>query len=321
MPQRNKQMLIKKNVSLADKNWFKTGGYAHWYTEPRNEIEMAEALQFAKNASIPVYMLGDGANVLISDQGFDGLVIKPMLKTITVDAEHGHITAQAGVLIKDLIDTSLANNLIGLEEFSGIPGSVGGSVYINIHYFSFLLSDFLTSARVIEKNSGTIETVDHAWFNFGYDHSKLFEKNYYLIEATFKVKKGDDFTQAFARGRQTEIIRHRNNRYPTSNTCGSFFRNFHEHEIIHSINGKKIPFVAYYLDKLGIKGELTMGKASVSHQHANMIVTKPGATSTDVVGLACKMQDMVYDCFELLPQPECQLIGFVKNPFEHDNSL
>ena len=94
-------------------------------------------------------------------------------------------------------------------------------------------------------------------------------------------------------------------------TCGSFFRNFSPDEVVHT--EKKLIYVAYYLDKVGIKGELSVGDAIVSHQHANMIVNRGKATSTDIITLAQLMQKMVFDRFGIKPQPECQLVGFKEN--------
>jgi UDP-N-acetylmuramate dehydrogenase len=97
-------------------------------------------------------------------------------------------------------------------------------------------------------------------------------------------------------------------------TCGSFFRNFHNHEVSLVSNGKKMIFVAYYLDKIGIKGQLKVGDAIVSYQHANMLINQGNATSTDIITLACTMQKMVKDHFDIVPQPECRLIGFKEYP-------
>ena len=131
-----------------------------------------------------------------------------------------------------------------------------------------------SAATVINAKTGTLETVSPEWFNFGYDESRLQEEEYYLVDATFTLKKCSDLETAFAKGRRVEIIRHRNSRYPAKNTCGSFFRNFHDHEVSLISNGKKMIFVAYYLDKIGVKGQLQVGNAIVSYQHANMIVNQ-----------------------------------------------
>lgn len=310
-------VVIQENIPLQDKTWFNTGGNARYYAQPSTAQEFAEALLWAQENNLAVFVLGKGANVLISDEGFDGLVIHPNIKTIHVietSAQNVLVTAGAGVQISDLIEYCLSHQIIGLEEFSGIPGTVGGSVYINLHYFEFLLEHFLVQAQVIHKATGRIETVSTDWFCFGYNQSTLQKEEYYLLTATFSLKKVSEIQAAYAHGRSIEITRHRHKRYPIKNTCGSFFRNFHEHEVTLMSNNKKMIYVAYYLDKTGIKGQLQVGDAIVSYQHANMIVNQGKATSTDIINLARTMQEIVRDQFTLIPQPECKLIGFKQYP-------
>ena len=319
---------IERNIPLKDKNWFQTGGPAKFYAEPTNNQKFQAALTHAHDNNLDIFILGKGANILISDNGFDGLVIRPIMTDISHkdyspsfgkgDKNSAIVTAGAGTSIENLINYCLKHNIIGLEEFSGIPGTVGGSVYINIHYFKHFLSDFLHQAEVINKKTGKIETVNKQWFNFGYDQSKLLSKAYFLLSASFILKKVDAISTAYAAGRSAEIVRHRNARYPNSHTCGSFFRNFHDHEVTQNITGtnKKLIYVAYYLDKLGIKGHLQIGGASVSHKHANMLVNNDPniCTSQDIINLAKEMQKLVKENFGILPQPECQLIGFKQYP-------
>lgn len=308
---------IQQHVPLKDKNWFKTGGAARYFAQPVTPAEFQGAVQFAQVNNLPVFLLGEGANILISDEGFDGLVICPALKEITVVGDvttHCLVKAGAGVSMDALINHCLEHQISGLEEFSGIPGSVGGSVYINLHYYEFLLSHFLVSAEVIDKKTGALSMVDASWFEFGYNQSKLIEGGHYLASATFKLKKINELETAYAQGRRKEIIRHRKARYPNALTCGSFFRNFHENEVTLESNGKKMIFVAYYLDKIGVKGQLKVGDAIVSYQHANMIVNQGTATTADIVQLTRTMQQMVKDTFGIVPQPECRLIGFKEYP-------
>ncbi len=310
-------MKISRQVSLHDKNWFKTGGTALFYAEPTGAQECARALDYAREHSLNIFALGEGANVLISDDGFAGLVIAPKLQDITITElsdTHSLVAAGAGVSIPDLITFCLDNNLLGLEEFSGIPGTVGGATYINIHYFEFLLSQFLVSAEVIEKDTGTVHTVDNAWFAFGYDQSTLQKGTHYLLGASFRLRTCSALQAAYAKGRSLEIIRHRTHRYPTKNTCGSFFRNFFDEEVTLEVNGRNMTRVAYYLDVLGLKGKLSVGGAQISQSHANMIVNDGTATTQDIVALARIMQEKVLEHFGILPEPECQLIGFTQYP-------
>src|SRR5215472_6897260 len=124
-------LLITANVPLANKNWFATGGPARFYCEPTTAEQFQQAIIYANTNQLDIFILGQGANILISDDGFDGLVIRPMLTTIatiTKDTTTALVKADAGVTMPHLIDYCLENNLLGLEEFSGIPGTVGGSV-------------------------------------------------------------------------------------------------------------------------------------------------------------------------------------------------
>ena len=312
----SKPPFIKINVSLRNKNWFQTGGPARFFCEPTTNHEFQQALIYAYEQKLDLFILGQGANILINDNGFDGLVIRPQINYIEQKEEETglFVTAGSGILMHDLINYCLEHNILGLEEFSGIPGTVGGSVYINLHYFKFLLEQFLVSAQVMNKHTGTIKTVDTTWFSFDYNYSTLHQHNHYLVNATFKLKRAPDLETAYAKGRRQEIIRHRIARYPSTHTCGSFFRNFSEHEVRQEINQKKIIFIAYYLDKIGVKGQLRSGDAIVSYQHANMIVNDGNATSSDIINVAREMQHLVKKQFGMIPQPECQLVGFNDNP-------
>lgn len=310
-------MNIQEQVPLKDKNWFRTGGPARFFCEPETAQEFQEALLFAKKNNLTIFILGHGANIVVSDDGFDGLVIRPKKTPIEIEIDNQDqalVTVGAGVLMDELIQYTLDHNLIGLEDFSNIPGTVGGSTFINLHYFTHFLSHFLVGAQVIEKETGNIINVDNDWFGFGYDCSKLMEQKHYLVNATFQLKKVSDTQAAYAKGRRDEIFRHRTSRYPHSNTCGSFFRNFYENEVTITCGDKKMIWVAYYLDKIGVKGALSVGNVCVSHQHANMLVTSESATSADIIALARKMQELVKNEFGIVPQPECIFVGFKDYP-------
>lgn len=306
-------MSIQENIELKDKNWFGTGGKAKYYANPATVDEFVEALKFANDKSLEIFVLGSGANILISDEGFNGIVIHPEIKHMEV-VDGNYVVAGAGVVIDDLIKFCLDNHLVGLEEFSAIPGTVGGSVFINIHYYKYLLSDFLVEATIINKSTGEVQKVGVDWLEMGYDSSKLHNGEFFLVDAKFKLSKVDDLSIAYTKGRIFEIDRHRKSKYPYKGTCGSFFRNFFDSEVSLEIDGRKVIWSAYYLDKIGVKGDLQVGGARVSHQHANMLVNTGSATSTDIINLARKMQELVREKFGVILQPECQLIGFKEYP-------
>jgi len=259
-------MTIADHSPLHERCWFRTGGAAQYFCAPRTERELGEALAFARARQLPVTLLGEGANVLISDEGIAGLVIRPAMVHCACrpDSAGGMLlTAGAGAALGDAIEYALQHGALGLEEFSGVPGSIGGAVYINAHYFEFLLSHFLVEARVMNVCDGAVASVPAAWFAFGYDTSRLHAREHVLVDATFALRAGSAEDAAFARGRRAEIIRHRMRRYPASHTCGSFFQNFTAAEVQLTIDGRPMTSVAYYLDRLGVKGVLREGDAVV----------------------------------------------------------
>lgn len=307
-------MKIEECVNLADKNWFGTGGKAQFFCQPKTFENLVQATLFAQQQGLEIVIIGQGANMLISDEGFNGLVMIPAMAAVTVNPEASSITADAGASLHEVIEQALAHNLLGLEVFSGIPGSIGGSVYINVHYFEALLGDFLVQAHVFDCVTQQLLTVDKSWFNFGYNTSTLHDRRYVLVDATLQLQPCTPLAAAYARGRRDEIIRHRVRRYPSARTCGSFFRNFYPHELLTTEKSQQPVNVAYYLDRVGVRGELQHGGAKVSWQHANMLVTEPGAASADVIAVARTMQELVMKKFNLKPQPECQFIGFKDYP-------
>lgn len=320
------QMDIRENISLREYTWFKTGGAARWFCTPSCPDDYVEAVQFAHAHDAPLCVLGEGANVLVNEDGVDALVIHPINTDISVepcedDTRCLRVHAGAGAKVQDVIDAALDAGATGLEVFSGIPGTIGGAVFINIHYFDAFLADFFTRAHVCTFADGRIHSFPKDWFDFGYDLSTLHQGNDILIDAEFTLSRANDEEIAYARGRRDEIIRHRERRYPTERTCGSFFQNFTNENNLHQCEGREIRSVAWYLDRLGVKGTLRENGAHVSVRHANMIVTDDSATSRDVVRLARKLQKMMMDEFGLMPHAECQFIGFNEHPLRDKNPI
>lgn len=292
---------------------------ARFFCTPTTIQECYSVITYAQINNLSITILGSGANVLIADKGIDGLVLNPQFCDISIQEHTNHValTVGAGVSMDAIISFCLHHNLLGLEEFSGIPSSIGGAVYINLHYYQFLLEQFLTRATIMNLITGTTTIINNSWFNFGYNDSRLHNKEELLVNATFKLQRATSAQTAFAYGRRLEIIRHRAKRYPTMRTCGSFFRNLRPHETNHFINNKKIIYAAYYLDAVGVRrDQLSVGGAQVSSRHSNMIITRQGATSDNIIKLAQLMKQRVYEQFGVILQPECQLLGFLQNPFK-----
>lgn len=310
---------ISQKISLKKYNWFELGGDACYFAQPKNIIELESVINFSHENTLPIKILGLGANVLISDAGYNGIIIKLPDHNIShyyIDKDTGILQADAGCTIEALIEYSLNKCfLFGLEEFSGIPSTVGGALFINLHYYSFLISQFIYNAHIYDINEKKFFTVTADWFEFGYDSSKVKNnKKYIIISASFILKRNNLLYAEYAKGRSIEIIRHRQNRYPYQKTCGCFFKNITIEEAPTNHEGKKILSAGYYLDKIGLKGELKMNNCSVSSRHANMLIHNGSGTANDIIEIAKIMQKSIYDKYGFLLEPECELIGFDKYP-------
>jgi UDP-N-acetylmuramate dehydrogenase len=299
-------MKIKENVPLKPYVTFKIGGQARFFCEPSNYDEVIEAISFAKENKLPAFVLGLGANILVSDNGFNGLIIRQKNETIFV--KDNIVTAQAGVAIENLINTALAENLIGVEDFSGIPSSVGGALYINLHYFDAFIANFVKSAKVLDRETLKVQEVDSSWFNFNYDSSRLkTDKDHVLLEAHFDLKKVDDYTKHEAIGKSKEIIRTRKYKYPSEPSVGSIFQNLNTEE--QKQYGLPTRSIAYLIDVCGLKGT-KVGDALLSHRHANMIINVGDAKAEHVIELAQIIKDKVKERFGVDLRFEVQLVGF-----------
>jgi len=297
---------IRGNVSLKTFTSFKIGGPASFFCEPENSSEVIESINFARSNSLPIFVLGLGANILVSDNGFSGLVIRQ--KNHKVSVEDNIVKAESGVTVEELINITLERNLIGLEDFSGIPSSLGGALYINLHYFDAFIGPRVRSAQVLNKDNREIEKVDQCWFRYGYDDSRLkTDKHYLLLEAELELEKVNDFRKYEAIGKSKEIIRTRKYKYPSEPSVGSIFQNLTSEEQKHL----NLPTrsVAYLIDVCGLKGK-KVGDAMLSHRHANMIINVGNAKAADVLELAEFIKEEVKKRFDVKLKFEMELVGF-----------
>jgi len=297
---------IQENISLKPYTTFKIGGPARFFCKPQNSDEVIEALSFAQANNLAVLVIGLGANILFSDSGFDGLVIRQSSEEISL--KDNIVKARSGVTLENLINVALANNLLGLEDFSGIPSTVGGALYINLHYYNSFIGPTVRAAIVLDKDTNMIEKVDQDWFGFSYDESRLkIERKHILLEADFELQRVNDYEKYEAIGKSKEIIRTRQYKYPSEPSVGSIFQNLNLDE--QKQYGLPTRSVAYLIDVCGLKGK-RVGEALLSHRHSNIIVNTGDARAADVLELAELIRYNVKDKFGIDLRFEIQLIGF-----------
>jgi UDP-N-acetylmuramate dehydrogenase len=276
---------LKQNEKLAPHTTFGIGGEALFFYAVRKPEDLIKAIQIVKQLDISFFVLGKGSNVLVSDSGFKGLVIKNQCdKIFSSDKE---ITCQSGVLLDDLVSLSCENSLSGLEFAAGIPGTVGGAVCGNAGAFGKSVGDLLTEA-IILNSEGRIEEVPKKYFEFGYRESKLKRTEDILLSATFKLMKGE---KERIKKEVRKNLEERRKRLPQKEkSAGCFFKNVLE-------NGKKIS-AGFLLEQVGAK-KMREGDAAVFGRHANILINLGRAKAEDVRRLANLLKRKVKQKFDM----------------------
>ena len=262
---------VQTNVTLAPYTTFKIGGPADYFVEAQSAHELALLVSAARTERIPYFLLGVGANILIGDGGFRGLVIRNCARGIDVDPKNRRIAAESGAIIyPNLIETAVSHGLSGLEHYVGIPSTVGGALWQNLHFLSppparertMFIEEVVYEADLLLE-SGTFSTVGLDYFNFGYDYSTLHIRDDIVLRATFQLEDGDP-------ERMREIMEAnltwRQERHPpleTEPSAGSIFKK------IEGIGAGRL------IDECGLKGT-RIGGIEVTHRHANILVNRGG---------------------------------------------
>jgi len=299
---------LRAGVALAPLTTFKVGGPADWFLDVRKGSELRTAVVLAREAGIPVTILGGGSNVLIADQGVRGLVLRVHGGEV-VRLSDTKIRADAGVTINGLVRWALTRRLGGIEAWAGTPGTVGGAVFGNAHFKGRLISELLECVTLVT-TAGAIADVPADDMEFGYDYSRLHHTREAVVSADFRVADGD---QIALRRVARESLAFRKRTQPLeSASAGCIFQN---PTPARDRVPEGIPLSAGALvDRAGLKGR-SEGHARVSTTHGNFIVNEGGATAGDIRSLIERCKREVRDRFGVELREEIVLIGFQHDVF------
>jgi UDP-N-acetylmuramate dehydrogenase len=273
---------VRAHVPLAPFTTFKVGGPADILFEPRSTDDLIRALTMARDAGVPVTLLGGGSNVLIGDGGVRGLVLRPRGGVVSQETP-GHVRADAAVTINELVRWTVGRGLAGVEAWAGTPGTVGGGVYGNAHWAGHLLSEMIESVRLWQPG-GVVADTAAAEMEFGYDRSRLQRTGEVLLSARFIVRPGDP---AALRATARESLAYRKGTQPLHvPSAGCIFQNPAPDE---TLPGGMPRSAGALVDRAGMKGA-RQGGAVVSPTHANFIVNEGEATARAIRTLieACR---------------------------------
>lgn len=273
---------------------FQAGGKADLLVIPYNEEELKTILQRIAEQKVPLVVMGKGTNLLVRDGGYHGIIIRLEEAFSSIAVEGNELVAGAGASLSAIARAAMEQNLSGLEFASGIPGSVGGGVFMNAGAYGGELKDVVRQVRVISCNGSQTRTVENEEMAYGYRHSSLMSTREIVLEASFCLSCGirEDIV-----AKMKDFNDRRNTKQPMElPSAGSFFKRPH----------------GFYAGKLiedaGLKG-VTVGGAQVSPKHSGFIVNIGNATASDIISLMKVVQATVMDQFGVIIEPEVRIIG------------
>ena len=275
---------IKQNEPMKNHTSFKIGGPAEFYIKIKSIEELQKILKFAKKENIKITIVGNGSNILVSDKGIDGIVIRTNLKEIKIkDIEQNkvEITVDDATPIGFLAQKLLKEEITGFEEISGIPGTIGGAILMNAGAHGKEIKDIVTEVTAIDYE-GKIHKFTNEESEFTYRNSKFSEGNYIILQAKMVLKKGN---AKDIKAKMDEYAQYRKEKQPIEYpSAGSTFK-------------RGTDFItAKLIDEAGLKG-YSVGGAKISEKHAGFIINIGNATAQDVLDLAKYVTDKVYEKF------------------------
>ncbi|MBI3485586.1 UDP-N-acetylmuramate dehydrogenase [Candidatus Daviesbacteria bacterium] len=303
---------FEKNTTLSDLTTLKIGGPAKEFIVVKTEQELIDAIKYAKENNLNFLVIGSGSNLLVSDEGFNGLIIKNEVSGIEQNDQT--LVVKSGTILQDLLDFANEKGLAGLQKMTGIPGTLGGAIFGNAGAYGQTISDHIIQLTCLNPQTLKSITLNKESSEFNYRDS-IFKKNHFIIlEVTFKLAQNDSHNLA---KESQEILEKRLVKYPKDINCpGSFFKNIVveslSKEILQKIPPEKIVFgkipAGALLEDVGAKGQ-KLGDIEIATYHANLFINKGDGKAADFYELAKTYYQKVKAKFGISLEPEVQLIN------------
>jgi len=293
---------VSRNAPLAPLTTFKVGGPADWLVDVHHSADLEQALALGREARLPISVLGGGSNVLVSDTGVRGLVVRVHGGDVRqIDASV--IRADAGITINGLVRWTVNRGLAGIEAWAGTPGTVGGAVYGNAHFRGRLIEELIVAVRLVTLD-GIMQDVSRADMEFAYDYSRLHRTREIVVSVDFSVSAGEP---SALRATARESLAFRKRTQPLeSPSAGCIFQNPDPRR--ERVPEDIPPSAGALVDRAGLKGA-RQGAARVSTTHANFIVNEGGATARDIRTLIDRCKSEVKAQFGVVLREEIVCLG------------
>lgn len=290
---------VKEKEPMSRYTTFHVGGCAEFLVLPETIEQIKEIIQLAKKEEVPYLLLGNGSNMLVSDQGVSGIVIRfQRFQKMEVNGEE--ITAQAGVSLALLGKTACKHSLTGLEFAAGIPGTLGGAIRMNAGAYGGEMKDVVTEVTVLTED-GVVAELPAEQLGFAYRKSVVEEKNYVVLEVKMKLQQGNEDE---IRNYMDQLSKQRREKQPLEYaSAGSTFKRPEGH------------FAGKLIQDAGLRG-FAIGDAMVSEKHCGFVINRKNATAKEIVDVMKYVQKEVKDKFDVLLEPEVRFIGFSKDEIQ-----
>ena len=287
------QIEIEENADMAQHTSFKAGGRAAALVTVRSIEALKAVLQIMTKLEVPHIFLGNGSNVLFRDEGYDGAVIKMADFGKLYLQPEDTVRCEAGIYMSTLAKQLMNAGLSGFEFASGIPGSLGGGLFMNAGAYGGELKDIVKSVLAVSPDGSCERVFTNEEMRFSYRHSVLQENGYIAVAASLKLTKDEPAKIA---ERMRELAQKRNSKQPVQYpSAGSTFKRPEGY------------FAGKLIEDAGLKG-VSVGGAQVSTLHSGFVINRGGATATDILQLMALIQNTVYDKFGVKLEPEVRII-------------
>ena len=284
---------LRENEPMSEHTTFRAGGPARFFAVPKSEEELLQAAALCRRLGMPFVPLGRGSNVLVSDAGYDGLVLS-LGDALAASVWQGTaFTAGAGITLAALAREACERSLTGLEFAAGIPGTLGGAVIMNAGAYGGEMKDVLTSVRILDRD-GQVREIPAGEMDLRYRGSRAADEGWIVLSAAGTLAEGD---RDAVRARMAELAQRRRDKQPLEYpSAGSTF---------------KRPAGAYagaLIEGCGLAG-FTVGGAQVSEKHCGFVINRGGATASEIYELCCRVQQTVEEQTGYRLEREVKLLG------------
>ena len=273
---------------------FRVGGCADYFVTPNSKEEAAAIVRLLLTEKIPFYVCGNGSNLLVSDNGYKGVIVCFSKDCSNIKVSGNEIVAEAGAMLSKVANTAIDNSLQGLVFATGIPGSIGGAIVMNAGAYGGQMSDVVKSVELLDLATGDIVTIDGNNMEFGYRTSIAKTGKYVVLEAKLALSCGD---KAQMQQEANELAVKRREKQPLEYpSAGSTFKRPEGY------------FAGKLIEDAGLKG-YTVGGAQVSMKHSGFVINKDNSTAKDIITLIKDVRKIVEEKYKVTLEPEVCMLG------------